>query len=85
MLSRLAGFLYAHGRRVLFVAVLGAVVAGAFGFGVAKHLSPYGASDPATQSVQAMNRYEPGSRSIPAWWHWSTPGARARPPRASGC
>ncbi len=58
MLSRLAGFLHARGRRVLFVAVLGAIVAGALGFGVAKHLSPYGASDPATQSVQAMNRYE---------------------------
>ena len=49
MLSRLATFLYAHGRRVLLVAVIGAVVAGAFGSGVAKHLSPYGANDPATQ------------------------------------
>ncbi len=58
MLSRLAGFLYARRRRVLFVAVVGAIAAGAFGFGVAKHLSPYGASDPATQSVQAMNRYQ---------------------------
>jgi len=30
----------------------------AFGFGVAKHMSPYGADDPATQSVQATNRFE---------------------------
>jgi uncharacterized membrane protein YdfJ with MMPL/SSD domain len=58
MLTRLATFLHAHGRRVLLVAVLGAAIAGAFGFGVAKHMSPYGANDPATQSVQATNRFE---------------------------
>jgi uncharacterized membrane protein YdfJ with MMPL/SSD domain len=62
MLTRLAGFLYARGRRVLLIAVLAAIVAGVFGFGVAKHLSPYGASDPATQSVQAMNRYQHAAR-----------------------
>ncbi len=58
MLSRLATCLYAHRRRVLLVAVVGAAVAGAFGAGVAKHLSPYGANDPATQSVQATNRFQ---------------------------
>ncbi len=58
MLNNLATFLYAHGRRVLLVAVIGAAIAGAFGFGVAKHMSPYGADDPATQSVQATNRFE---------------------------
>ncbi len=58
MLARLAAFLHANGRRVLVVAVIGAAVAGAFGFGVAKRLSPYGANDPATQSVQATNRFE---------------------------
>ena len=58
MLARLARFLHAHGRSVLLVAVLGAVVAGAFGFGVGKQLSPYGATDPATQSVQATNRFQ---------------------------
>jgi uncharacterized membrane protein YdfJ with MMPL/SSD domain len=58
MLGRLATFLHANGRRVLFVAVIGAAVAGAFGAGVAKRLSPYGANDPATQSVQATNRFE---------------------------
>jgi uncharacterized membrane protein YdfJ with MMPL/SSD domain len=58
MLTRLATFLHAHGRRVLLVAVLGAAIAGAFGFGVAKHMSPYGANDPATQSLQATNRFE---------------------------
>jgi uncharacterized membrane protein YdfJ with MMPL/SSD domain len=58
MLSRLGTFLDANGRRVLMVAVVGAAVAGVFGVGVAKRLAPYGANDPATQSVQAMNRFE---------------------------
>src|SRR3954454_17148564 len=58
MLNNLATFLHAHGRRVLLVAVIGAAIAGAFGFGVAKHMRPYGADDPATQSVQATKRFE---------------------------
>ncbi|HEY1516845.1 MAG TPA: MMPL family transporter [Solirubrobacteraceae bacterium] len=58
MLDNLATFLHAHGSRVLLVAVIGAAIAGAFGFGVAKHMSPYSAEDPATQSVQATNRFE---------------------------
>ena len=58
MFGKLATFTQANGRRVLFVAVIGAAVAGVFGVGVAKRLSPYGANDPSTQSVQAMNRYQ---------------------------
>jgi RND superfamily putative drug exporter len=58
MFAKLAKFTHANGRRVLFVAVIGAALAGAFGFGVAKHMSPYGATDPATQSVQAERRFE---------------------------
>jgi putative drug exporter of the RND superfamily len=58
MLTRLAGFLYVHRRAVLYVAVIGAVLAGVFGASVANHLSPYGANDPATQSVQATNRFQ---------------------------
>src|SRR4051812_46403134 len=58
MLAKLATFIHANGRRVLLVAVLAAAIAGAFGFGVAKHMSPYGADDPATQSAQATNRFE---------------------------
>jgi putative drug exporter of the RND superfamily len=61
MLSRLATFLHANGRRVLLVAVVGAAIAGVFGAGVAKHLSPYGANDPATQSVQATNHFQNAS------------------------
>jgi uncharacterized membrane protein YdfJ with MMPL/SSD domain len=58
MLARLATFQYAHGRRLVTVAIAAAAVAGAFGLGVAKHMSPYGADDPATQSVQATHRFE---------------------------
>jgi RND superfamily putative drug exporter len=58
MLTRLAGFIYPHRRVVLYVTVVGAVIAGVFGSSVANHLSPYGANDPATQSVQATNRFQ---------------------------
>jgi RND superfamily putative drug exporter len=58
MLAGLAAFLQRNGRRVLFAAVIGAVVAGALGFGVTSKLSPYGQNDPATQSVQATNRFQ---------------------------
>src|SRR3954454_23718694 len=58
MLGNLARALHANARRVLLVAVIGATIAGAFGFGVAKHMSPYGADDPGTQSVQASRRFE---------------------------
>jgi uncharacterized membrane protein YdfJ with MMPL/SSD domain len=58
MLERLASFLHRNRRRVLVVAVLGVAIAAVFGLGVAKRLAPYGDTDPATQSVQATNRYE---------------------------
>ncbi|HEU5476263.1 MAG TPA: MMPL family transporter [Gaiellaceae bacterium] len=50
--------MYRNRRRVLLVALLGIVVAGVFGLGVAKRLSPYGDTDPSTQSVQATNRFQ---------------------------
>jgi RND superfamily putative drug exporter len=58
MLARLATFLHAHGRKVLLVAVVCAAVAGFYGVGVSKSLWPYDARDPATQSVQASNRFQ---------------------------
>ncbi len=58
MFEKLATFAYSNRRRVLFVAVIGTVIAGVFGTGVSSHLSPYGADDPATQSVQATNRFQ---------------------------
>src|SRR3954447_4257968 len=57
-MSALANFLHAHGRRVIAMAVVAAAIAGAFGASVAKQMSPYGADDPATQSVQATHRFE---------------------------
>jgi uncharacterized membrane protein YdfJ with MMPL/SSD domain len=58
MFEKLATFAYSNRRRVLFVAAIGAAIAGVFGAGVSKHLSPYGVDDPATQSVQATNRFQ---------------------------
>src|SRR5262249_7745831 len=58
MFEKLATLAHTNGRRVLFAAVIGTAIAGVFGLGVAKRLSPYGADDPSTQSVQAKNRYQ---------------------------
>src|SRR2546423_706791 len=58
MITALAGFLHRNSRRVVVAAVIGAIAAGAFGFGVTSKLSPYGQNDPATQSVQATHRFE---------------------------
>src|ERR671936_297684 len=58
MLDTLASFLHGNRRRVLIVALVGVGIAGGFGLGVAKRLSPYGDTDPSTQSVQATNRYQ---------------------------
>jgi RND superfamily putative drug exporter len=64
MLTRQAGFIYAHRRAVLYVAVVVAVIAGVFGSSVAQHLSPYGANDPASQSVQASNRFQAAAHRL---------------------
>ena len=61
MFDVFASFVYRNRRRVLLVALLGIAVAGVFGLGVAKRLSPYGDTDPSTQSVQATNRYQAAS------------------------
>src|SRR5436853_6701478 len=58
MFEAFASFVYRNNRRVLVVALVGIAVAGVFGLGVAKRLSPYGDTDPSTQSVQATNRYQ---------------------------
>lgn len=59
MLTKLAMFLHTHGRRVLLVAVIAAVIAGAFGVGVAKHLSPYGADVGAETASHALRPHRP--------------------------
>jgi uncharacterized membrane protein YdfJ with MMPL/SSD domain len=61
MLSRLATFLHAHGRRLLLGAVICAVAAGAFGLGVSSSVWPDSTDDPASQSVKARHRFETGA------------------------
>jgi uncharacterized membrane protein YdfJ with MMPL/SSD domain len=58
MFDRLAALAQFHGRRTAILAVVFFVVAGAIGGGVASKLAPYGADDPATESVKASDRLE---------------------------
>ena len=53
MLDSLARFVYRRRRLVALGAAVFFVVAGAIGGSVASHLDPYGADDPATESVKA--------------------------------
>jgi uncharacterized membrane protein YdfJ with MMPL/SSD domain len=56
MFSGLASLAQGHAKRIVIVAVIFFAVAGALGSSVAKHLDPYGADDPSTQSVIADNQ-----------------------------
>ncbi|MGE5636990.1 MAG: MMPL family transporter [Nocardioidaceae bacterium] len=58
MLERLAQLAEKRGRRVIVVAVVVAIAAGALGAGVADRLAPYAADDPASESVKADDRLE---------------------------
>jgi uncharacterized membrane protein YdfJ with MMPL/SSD domain len=58
MLDRLARLLSGRPKRVLAVAALFFVAAGVLGAGVADRLDPYGADDPATESVRAEQQLE---------------------------
>jgi uncharacterized membrane protein YdfJ with MMPL/SSD domain len=58
MFERLALLADRRGRTVVIVAVVLSIVAGALGAGVADRLDPYGAEDPATESVEAADRLE---------------------------
>jgi uncharacterized membrane protein YdfJ with MMPL/SSD domain len=86
MLTNLATFIHGSGRRILFAAVIGAAIAAVFGIGVTRKLSPYGVNDPATQSVQAMNRFQaaagrqidPGIVALVAAGDLRTAAAQAR-------
>jgi RND superfamily putative drug exporter len=92
MLTNLANFIYDNGRRVLFAGVLLAMVAGVFGLGVVKHMSPYGADDPATQSVKATSRFEaathrkidPGVVAIVSTADVASPAAQRRVEQVAG-
>jgi uncharacterized membrane protein YdfJ with MMPL/SSD domain len=58
MFNALASLAQGHGKRVAIFAVIFFVVAGALGGGVADKLAPYGADDPDTESVKAIDRLE---------------------------
>jgi uncharacterized membrane protein YdfJ with MMPL/SSD domain len=58
MFNALASLAQGHGKRVAIFAVIFFIVAGALGGGVADKLAPYGADDPDTESVQAIDRLE---------------------------
>jgi uncharacterized membrane protein YdfJ with MMPL/SSD domain len=58
MFNALASFAQRRGRRTVIFAAVFFVFAGALGGGVASKLAPYGADDPATESVKATDRLE---------------------------
>jgi uncharacterized membrane protein YdfJ with MMPL/SSD domain len=58
MLDALARLATRHSRLVLVAAAIVFVVAGVLGAGVAKRLDPFGAEDPATESVIADHRLQ---------------------------
>jgi uncharacterized membrane protein YdfJ with MMPL/SSD domain len=58
MFNSLASLAQGHGKRTVIFAAIFFVIAGALGGSVAKHLDPYGADDPSTQSVIADDRLE---------------------------
>jgi uncharacterized membrane protein YdfJ with MMPL/SSD domain len=58
MFERLALLAERRGRIVVIVAVVLTIAAGALGAGVADRLDPYGADDPATESVKAADTLE---------------------------
>jgi RND superfamily putative drug exporter len=66
MFDALARLANGNARRVGFLAIAFFLVAGALGGSVAKRLDPYGADDPATETVQAREQLEAAGLRIPA-------------------
>src|SRR5437899_2771650 len=58
MFNALASLAQTRGKRVVILAAVFFLVAGALGGSVASRLAPYGADDPATESVKAGDRLE---------------------------
>src|SRR3954469_2865490 len=58
MFNALASLAQGHGKRTVIFAAVFFVIAGALGGGVASKLAPYGADDPATESVKASDRLD---------------------------
>jgi uncharacterized membrane protein YdfJ with MMPL/SSD domain len=66
MFDALARFADRRARRIGIFAVLFFLLAGAVGGSVANRLDPYGAEDPATETVQSRERLEDAGLRIPA-------------------
>jgi RND superfamily putative drug exporter len=66
MFDSLARFADGSARRVALFAAAFFVLAGALGGSVANRLDPYGADDPATETVKAMDRLEEAGLRVPA-------------------
>ena len=66
MFDSLARFANGNARRIGLVAIGFFLLAGAIGGGVASKLDPYGAEDPATETVKAMDRLEEAGLRVPA-------------------
>jgi uncharacterized membrane protein YdfJ with MMPL/SSD domain len=66
MFDALARLADRRARRLVLLAVAFFVVAGALGGSVANRLDPYGAEDPATESVKAQNQLEAAGYRAPA-------------------
>jgi RND superfamily putative drug exporter len=66
MFDALARFADGKARRIGIFAILFFLLAGALGGSVAERLDPYGADDPATESVEARERLEDAGLRVPA-------------------
>jgi uncharacterized membrane protein YdfJ with MMPL/SSD domain len=66
MFDALARLADRRARRVVLLAIALFLVAGALGGSVASRLDPYGADDPATDSVKAKQRLEDAGLRVPA-------------------
>jgi uncharacterized membrane protein YdfJ with MMPL/SSD domain len=66
MFDALARFADGSARRIGLFAILFFLVAGALGGSVADRLDPYGADDPATETVKSRERLEAAGLRIPA-------------------
>ncbi len=84
MFDALARLADGNARRVGLFAIVFFVLAAAIGGGVASHLDPYGADDPATETVEAKERLHDAGLKIPAVFAIvrdapvSAPASRAR-------
>ena len=66
MFDALARLANGNARRIGLLAIAFLLVAGALGGSVAKRLDPYGADDPATETVQAKEQLQAAGLRVPA-------------------